>query len=184
MSLDASGEVARAQASAGLSTALYEETQFFAPWVYILVILGIAVQCVGTTIALNAASDDSQTSAGIIAVIAAIACLVLNMLVLRTRVDAHELYVCLGWIPCFWTRISLAEIDEARIATYRPLRDAGGWGMRFGRFEGEPCRYWNARGKEGVFIITSKQRYMIGSQRREELYRVLSRSTKNGNLRP
>jgi len=183
VSLDASGEVARAQAGAGLSTALYEETQFFAPWVYVFVILGIVVQCVGSTIALNATGDESQAGAGIIAIIAAVACLLLNLLVLRTRVDAHELYVCLGWIPCFWTRIPLAEIEEARIATYRPLRDAGGWGMRFGRFEGAPCRYWNARGNEGVFLITSKQRYLIGSQRREELYRVLSRSAKNGNLR-
>jgi hypothetical protein len=56
------------------------------------------------------------------------------------------------------------------------LRDAGAWGVRFGRFEGASCRHYNARGNRGVFLETSKRRYIIGSQNPERLHDALVRA--------
>jgi hypothetical protein len=185
VSLDASGEVVRARASeAGrLSSAIYEETQLFPLFVYALLLVGLAVEVGAVGSALMKSGQSMQANLGIIAAMAACNALVMNLLVLRTRVDATELYLCLGWLPLFWTRIPLESIQDLRCVTYRPLRDAGGWGMRFGRFEDFPCRYWNARGNQGVLVVTAKHRYIVGSQRSEDLYRVLSRSKLNG-MRP
>lgn len=107
---------------------------------------------------------------------------VFDILALRTKVDSDAVQVRLGWpIPIFWKRIGIDTIREARVVTYRPLVDAGGWGMRFGRFEGVFTIYWNARGNRGVLIVTDKRRYIIGSQEPEALHAAieLARGTRN-----
>lgn len=107
---------------------------------------------------------------------------VFDILALRTKVDNDAVHVRLGWpIPIFWKRIGIDSIREARVVTYRPLIDAGGWGMRFGRFDGVFTIYWNARGNRGVLIVTDKRRYIIGSQEPEALHAAieLARGTRN-----
>ena len=150
---------------------LYEERQWFAGWVYLLVIV-----CVGgavlATVAVGAA--DQGQNADVIRWVGAghvvLMLVILNLLFVITRVSNRTLYVRLGLLfPCVWKRIPVADIDEYRCVEYRPLRDAGGWGVRFGRFEGSRCRFYNARGNRGILIVTSERRYIIGSQDPERL---------------
>lgn len=182
VSLDVSGEAARTRASqaGGLTAIIFEETQYFPSFIYVLLVISLIAELLIVGTAMVNAGESAQTNFAIVAFGVVITCFVFNMLVLRTRVDASEIYICLGWLPIFWTRIPLSSVEEPRVVTYHPLRDAGGWGMRFGRFEGAACRYWNARGNQGVFFATAKHRYIIGSQQSENLYRALSRSGLNG----
>lgn len=167
--MNASEEVVRSAGKTGLAPAIYEETQLFPMLLYAFLFGFTAIEgVVITSVFLNA---NASVPGNMLAMggVFALLCFLINLLVLRTRVEGTELHVSLGWIPIFWSRIALTEVEQARVVTYRPMRDAGGWGMRFGRFEGESCRFWNARGDDGVLLVTAQRRCIIGSQRPNEL---------------
>lgn len=96
--------------------------------------------------------------------------LLMNPSRLTTRVTDDCVYVRLGvWVPFFVKRIPLASIRGCRSITYRPLLDAGGWGIRMGRFEGGRLWYYNARGDRGVLLELDGTRCVIGSQQPDDL---------------
>ncbi len=105
------------------------------------------------------------------AIVPLIICIfLLNILYFRTRVDAREIRVRFGaLVPLYLRRVPVAQVRYARAITYRPLRDAGGWGIRWGRFEGERTSFLNARGRRGVLVEGDGLRLVIGSARPEEL---------------
>ena len=68
-------------------------------------------------------------------------------------------------------QISWDEIDEVWVRTYRPIREYGGWGIRYG-FKGIA---YNVRGNHGVQIILKDgSRILIGTQMADELYHFLN----------
>lgn len=151
----------------------YQERQNFAAWVYLLV---IAIVCISTGVMITAVRSESANAVSpeIVATSVILLLFLFNILALRTTVDGYAVRARLGrLIPFFWKRIEIASIQDVRVVTYRPLRDAGGWGMRFGRFEGVYTNYWNARGNRGVLIETEKRRYIIGSQDPEALHAAI-----------
>ena len=154
---------------------VFSESQRFALWVYVL---AIAVTCIGLgAIFLAENTAGAKTVPPAIALgIAAMLLFLWDVLWLRTSVDGSGLFVCLGRpVPIMWKRIPLEAIHEVRVVTYRPILDAGGWGMRFGRFEGRFTIFWNARGDRGVLIDTDARRFVIGSQSPEELLTAIKR---------
>ena len=59
-----------------------------------------------------------------------------------------------------------SDIDNAEPVTYSPLKDYGGWGIRYGA----KGKAYNVSGKQGVVItLKTGQSILIGSQRHEEL---------------
>lgn len=62
--------------------------------------------------------------------------------------------------------LKLETVVSAQAMTYRPLRDFGGWGIRYGR----GGTAYSMSGKEGVQLTYTKNRHiMIGSLRAQEL---------------
>ena len=58
------------------------------------------------------------------------------------------------------------DIDNAEPVTYSPLKDYGGWGIRYGA----KGKAYNVSGNQGVVItLKTGQSILIGSQRHEEL---------------
>ena len=97
-------------------------------------------------------------------VMLAVSAFLLNILPMMTWVDRTEIRVQFGsLLPIYVKRIPIARIASARSVEYRPIRQAGGWGIRWGRFEGKPTRYLNARGSRGVLVEGEKLRFIIGS---------------------
>jgi len=93
-----------------------------------------------------------------------------NVLGMTTEVARDALTVRFGvFFTYYRKRFPIEDIRAARCVEYRPLRNAGGWGIRFGRFEGKPCRFLNARGRRGVFLETVGKPYIIGSETPEAL---------------
>ena len=59
-----------------------------------------------------------------------------------------------------------SDIDNAEPVTYSPLKDYGGWGIRYGA----KGKAYNVSGNQGVVItLKTGQSILIGSQRHEEL---------------
>lgn len=161
-----------ARVRTGPAVQVFVEHQRFALWVYALVI-GIMCTSVGA-IVYAPAQNEKPIPHELAPVYGALFLFLWDLLSLRTVVDQSGIHVRLGWpLPIFWKRIPFESIRAARVVMYRPLRDAGGWGLRFGRYEGQFAIYWNARGNRGVLIETDKRRYIVGSQKPEELFHVI-----------
>ncbi|WP_255150155.1 DUF6141 family protein [Halorarius halobius] len=85
---------------------------------------------------------------------------------LNTEVRADGIYLKMWPIHWSFRRITWAEIDHYELRTYRPLREFGGWGIRWvpGRIA------YNVRGNQGVWIQrTTGRDVLVGSQDVEEL---------------
>lgn len=156
----------------------YEERQRFFWWLYPLLIGGTVWVAIVPFLAWRDGAMTLPaayaTSAGSLVLMLAL----INIMMLRIRVHETHVHASLGAVfPMLWRRIPLADIEEMRVVRYRPLRDAGGYGMRMGRFEKTYTVFWNARGTEGVLVRTAKRQYILGSQQPETLKEALERAT-------
>lgn len=86
------------------------------------------------------------------------------LLRLETRVEDGVLSVRLT--PFRPRRIALSDVVRAEVRTYHPIREYGGWGIRWGR----GGMAYNARGNQGVQLELKDGRcVLIGSQEPERL---------------
>ena len=91
---------------------------------------------------------------------------------LRTRVEEDRLIF--GFPLGLRRTIPLDQIRSAEAVTYRPLRDFGGWGLRFGSMG----MMYNARGDRAVRLhLKNGKVVFVGSQTPEELVRAISSET-------
>jgi hypothetical protein len=89
-----------------------------------------------------------------------------------TEVGFDELHVRLA--PSRGRRIPLADLAEATVVTYRPLRDFGGWGVRWAGPRGVAYNAYGSRGAQ--LVLHDGRRVLVGSQRPEELVVALAAS--------
>jgi hypothetical protein len=90
---------------------------------------------------------------------------------LETTVSGDHVSVQFGRLPVFHRQIRLRDIGHAEVCSYRPIRDFGGWGWGYGRGE---VQAFTVKGSSGVCLtVRDGKRYLIGSERREELLRAL-----------
>ncbi len=99
-------------------------------------------------------------------------------------VDDEALTVVFGYVGWPAQRVPLSEIARARPIDYRPILTFGGWGIRFGRFEGEKTGVYSVRGKRGVLLELNESRrvcrvrttrFLLGSQEPERLVAAIGK---------
>jgi len=149
--------------------ALFEEVQQ-PPWPFMA--LGLGGSALGGLAAGYSLSWWGRLGAA--GLVAAGAGLALRELVfpLHTTVLPEEIQVRFGRRTRF--RIPLKFVVRAYPRTYDPLREFGGWGIRFGA----GGRAFNMRGNQGVqLVLRSGQRVLVGSERAEELAEVIHEIT-------
>jgi hypothetical protein len=89
---------------------------------------------------------------------------------LETEVRADGIYLKMWPFHQSFRRISWAEIKHYESAEYRPLREFGGWGIRW--VPGKIA--YNVSGNQGIWIErTSGRGVLVGSQRTEEFVRAI-----------
>jgi hypothetical protein len=83
---------------------------------------------------------------------------------LETEVRSDGLYV--RFYPLTSKTINFAEIVSCEARTYRPIKEYGGWGIRYGWKGGKA---YNVSGNRGVQLeFQNGKKLLIGSQRPEE----------------
>jgi hypothetical protein len=88
---------------------------------------------------------------------------------LRTEVSTRGLR--LRFPPFVDREIPFTEIRRVGARTYRPLREYGGWGIRWG---GKGRTAYNVSGNRGVEVeLTDGRTVMVGSRRPDELAEAL-----------
>jgi hypothetical protein len=159
-----------------MDTIRFEERQHFHWFAYATVILVLIGALVAAAVAFMQPGETQKLADAWwipLLIVLGIAP-ALNVFQMRTTITDTQLVVQFGYLfPMYRKRIELDAINSSRMVEYRPIRDAGGWGIRFGRFEKQSCRFLNSRGNRGVLVETDDRRYIIGSQHPERLQRAI-----------
>ena len=164
-------------------TEFHEEQQFRQPWVWIL-LLAIAVCLAGmfahgiyTQIYLGQPWGDRPmsntaliTSGAVSFIITAGLALLFYKLKLITEVNSSGIYI--RYYPFTRKTIPFEAIKSCKARTYRPIREFGGWGIRFSR----KGNAWNVSGNKGVQLeFTESKAFLIGSQHAEQLAELINK---------
>jgi len=93
------------------------------------------------------------------------------MLRMNTRVDGSGVEV--RWSPIkSGVTVAYIEIERHESITYRPIREFGGWGVRWG---GKHRRAYNVSGDRGVeLFLTDGRSIVVGSERSDELANAIA----------
>jgi len=92
---------------------------------------------------------------------------------LQTEVRADGIYLKLWPLHRSFRRISWSEIERYESIRYRPLRDFGGWGIRWAPAR---SRTTSVGIESGWFERTDGRGVLVGSQRPEELVSAIDES--------
>jgi len=92
-------------------------------------------------------------------------------LITEVRDDA----LLIRFFPLTHQKIPFEDIRRCEVRTYSPIREFGGWGIRYGR----KAKAYNVSGNRGVQLeLSNGKRLLIGSQRPEELARAIEAKMK------
>lgn len=76
-----------------------------------------------------------------------------------------------------WVVFGFGGIRNAEACTYRPLRDYGGWGIRYGKMG----KAYNVSGNKGVMLtLTDGKMVLIGSNDHEVLSQLVNERLQSG----
>jgi hypothetical protein len=160
----------------------HEEQQFRQPWVWLLLLVitlcvaGMFVDAMYTQLYLGQAWGDRPMSNSALVISAAFsfficAGLALLFYTLKLVTDVGPDGIHIRFFPLTRRTVPYDSISSCRARTYRPIREYGGWGIRFSR----KGRAYNVSGNKGVQLEFKQGRpLLIGSQRAEELAEVIN----------
>ena len=140
-----------------------------------LIVLVVLLACLGVGTAVLVARDEDSSAlpwrallVGLLAGLGVPAWVLSLEMATTVDADGMEVRFVLGFASM---RFAVADMASVRAVTYHPMREFGGWGVRWGR---GGSRAYNVSGNRGVEIIhASGRRWIIGSQRAEELAAAL-----------
>ena len=80
-----------------------------------------------------------------------------------------------------WHRLLWNDIQTADARVYRPIREYGGWGIRFGRYG----KAYNVSGNEGVLVtLTKGETIMFGSRQMNDFEVAIKMAMKDFHSKP
>ena len=94
---------------------------------------------------------------------------------LKTRVSEEGLHYQFFPIHLKERTIPYVEIESFKARKYSPLKEFGGWGIRFG-YEGKA---YNVSGEEGLqLVLKNERKVLFGSQKAKELEKAMKKASK------
>ena len=161
--------------------AYFREEQRFPKWILLLVFLaagssigafavGFYVQFVrGDPWGSNPMSDGALATTGAVFMVFGFG-LIWLFASLKLITEVHADAILLRFAPMRAKRIDLEQIATAEVRSFRPIREYGGWGVRYSK----GIKAYLATGTKGVYLTMMDGRdVLIGSQRPEELESAL-----------
>jgi len=157
---------------------LYREVQRFTqPWIWALV-LAISIFAIYASVqqlVLGVPFGSNPAPDGVMLVIGVIFGLAFpvffSSLNLSTEVRPDGLYIRFFPFHLSYRGIALRELAHFEVTTYDPIKDYGGWGIRYG----PRGKAYNVSGNRGLRVdLLDGDSLLIGSQRPEELLSALA----------
>ncbi|MEN9958718.1 MAG: hypothetical protein RLZZ474_962 [Bacteroidota bacterium] len=143
----------------------FNETQRFTQWWLWLILIGSWVLLISTL-----ATEPRQTTISYILSLGVGLLLPVFFWQMRlvTRITAEGIYV--RFIPFHFKEqfYPWDSIESAQVRTYSPLKEYGGWGIKYG-FNGQG-KVYNVAGNQGLqLIFKSGEKLLIGTQKPTEI---------------
>ena len=89
---------------------------------------------------------------------------------MRLFTEVREDGIYINFVPLSRQTVLFENIVSCEVRTYRPIREYGGWGIRYGR----AGKAYNVSGNRGVQLrLSNGKGLLIGSQRPEELAQAI-----------
>jgi hypothetical protein len=164
----------------GAGLIFREEQKFglrFAVTVILLMMLlaGISIKAIAV---LNETPDNSIWIILLIVVLAIVGIVLpisvsvlLLLMTLETEVHSDGLYVRFFPIHINYKKFSPDDLERYHARQYKPLREYGGWGIRFGRKN----KVYSISGDKSVQILLKNgERVLLGSQKPYELVEAIN----------
>jgi hypothetical protein len=143
----------------------YEERTGWPVWVTLITVASLGAAGAGVLLDPSVSRSIALLIMALFAVMAGGFWVLLGQL--HVQVKRSELVVGFGYVPFIRKRIPFAEISSIEPVEYRPIREFGGWGIRFGR---NGKRAWTIRGNRAVRLELRDGRiFYVGSEKPERL---------------
>lgn len=95
---------------------------------------------------------------------------ILLNLKLITEIKSNGIYVKMVPFHLKWQVFPFENIKSAELIKYNPLKDYGGWGIRYGKGR----KAYNARGNMGIMLyFKDGKKLLIGTQKGEEFLNTI-----------
>jgi hypothetical protein len=144
-------------------------------WLWLLVVFAVAGAWAAFILQVVIDIDPdaqlfSDVVAWIVLVIIGIA-LPLLFFSLKLTVEVSPGKLRVSYPPLLWKTFQPGDISRAYARTYRPVREYGGWGIRWSPRNG---RAYNVSGNRGVQLeLASGKKLLLGSRKPEELQQAI-----------
>jgi hypothetical protein len=146
-----------------------EEQSYVGTWVmYLILMLEIPALILVSVVVL--AGESSDKTEGVTAIISVFSIMALAMVLifnikLETRIDEKGIqYKYFPFIK--WRLIEKRKIREAKVVSFSPLTDHGGWGIKGNK----TTKAYTVIGDTGLSIdVGEKKKILIGTQKPKEL---------------
>ncbi|MDP7357629.1 MAG: DUF6141 family protein [Pseudomonadales bacterium] len=153
--------------------ALYAERQRFRQWwIWLLVLIGpvVSLWAIFQQLVMGSPFGNNPAPDYVLVVLVIIVGGGLPLFMYSTGLDTEvrDCGVCIRFRPFHrkWVVFGFGSIQKAEACTYSPLRDYGGWGIRYGR----KGKAYNVSGNKGVMLVLSDGKsVLIGSGNHEIL---------------
>ena len=143
-------------------TTLFEEKQKFTQWWLWVILLSFPIISVGPF-------DDNEINVYYVLIGLAIP-LLFYLFELRIKVNNDGLHYQFPPFHLKFHTIKMDEIESFKAMEYSPLKEYGGWGIKYG-FKGKA---YNVSGNKGVkLFLKNGANIMFGSQKHKELSKAL-----------
>ena len=143
-------------------STLFEEKQKFTQWWLWVILLSFPIISVGPF-------DDNEINVYYVLMGLAIP-LLFYLFELRIKVNNDGLHYQFSPFHLKFHTIKMDEIESFKAMEYSPLKEYGGWGIKYG-FQGKA---YNVSGNKGVKIfLKNGANIMFGSQKHKELAKAL-----------
>jgi hypothetical protein len=164
------------------SNRYFTETQRFRqPWLWLIIVAVDVLIISGILSEMQKTKSDAHTKLIFAATIESLIVVLFLILRLDTKITAEGINYRFYPFQRFKV-IKWEEISSAHVRTYKPLGEYGGWGVRFG-LRGTGMAY-NVSGSQGLQLqLTNGKKILLGTQRPQELERVLIQLNKNSSGR-
>jgi hypothetical protein len=152
---------------------VYRETQRLpAPWRWPLAVLAFA----GVAAGVWTLRQDGVSAAGLIGLTAGVIGASVGLLCVTARLDVEVTVssVEVRWAPLTRRSIPYARIADVEAVVYQPIRQFGGWGIRFGR---AGARAYSMSGDHAVKVtLVDGTEVFLGSLEPEALAGAIRRA--------
>ncbi len=162
-----------------MKTVNFRESQKFKQywlWIIMLVFVGIWIWGIVQQIIFNIPFGNNPTSDDILLLIGIVPiglCLLLFQAKLITEVKKDGIYIKFLPFHFKYQKISYNDIKKYEVIEYLPLRDYGGWGIRYNFFKKEKA--YNLHGKIGLQLeFKNGKKLLIGTQKPDEIIEAIN----------